>query len=83
MSDLVALSFDLVTTHNEVQLVLFQETLCHIWPELTTHSSLADGTAILNDKQRKKGKLIISQSKNRNALIVADNLLKTDLRLWI
>lgn len=54
MSDLVALSFDLMTTHNEVQLVLFQEALRHIWPKLTTHSPLADGPAILHDHKRER-----------------------------
>lgn len=53
MSDLVALGFDLMTTHNEVQVVLFQETLRHIRPELAAHSSLADGAAILEKKKKK------------------------------
>lgn len=67
MSDLVTLSFDLMTTHNEVQLVLFQEALCHIWPELTAHSSLADGPAILQDTEsarERSGQLIINLRKN-------------------
>lgn len=50
MGDLVALSFDLMTPHDVVQLVLLQEALCHVGSELTAHSSLADGAAILQDK---------------------------------
>lgn len=52
MSDLVALSFDLMTSHNEVQLVLAQKSFRHIWPKLTAHSSLADGTAILHEREK-------------------------------
>lgn len=47
MSDLVALSFDFMTTHNEIQLILLQEALGHIRPELTAHASLADRPAVL------------------------------------
>lgn len=56
MSDLVALGFDLMTTHNEVQVVLFQETLRHVRPELAAHSSFADGAAVLHKRRREVGK---------------------------
>lgn len=52
MSDLVPFRFNLMTTHDEVQVVLFQETLCHIRPKLAAHSALADGAAILCMKTR-------------------------------
>lgn len=55
MSDLVTLSFDFMTADDEVQLILFQETLCDIRPELTTHSSLTDGSAILQDRSERQG----------------------------
>lgn len=56
MSDLVALGFDLMTTHDEVQVVLFQEALRHIRPKLAAHSSFADGATILHEKWRRAGK---------------------------
>lgn len=56
MSDLVTLGFDLMTTHDEVQVVLFQETLRHIRPELAAHASFADGAAILHHRRREVGK---------------------------
>lgn len=53
MSDLVALSFDLMTSHDEVQFVLVEESFRHIWPKLTAHPSLADGTAVLHESKKK------------------------------
>lgn len=49
MGDLVALSFDLMTSHDVVQLVLLQEALRHVGSELAAHSPLADGPAVLHD----------------------------------
>lgn len=52
MSDLIALCLDLMTSHNEVQLVVVEKSFRHIGPELTAHSSLADGTAILHESEK-------------------------------
>lgn len=62
MSDLVALSFDLMTSHDEFQLVLVEESFRHIWPELTAHSSLADGTAILYEREKEVSNLYLIQN---------------------
>lgn len=57
MRDLVALSFDLMTSHDVVQLVLLQEALRHVGSELAAHSSLADRPAVLHDTKRMKNKV--------------------------
>lgn len=62
MSDLVALSFDLMTSHDELQFVLVEESFRHIWPKLTAHSSLADGTAVLHESKRKLSNLYSIQN---------------------
>lgn len=54
MSDLVAFGFDLMATHDVVQLVLLQEALRHVGPELTAHPTLTDGAAVLPDREDEK-----------------------------
>lgn len=47
MGHLVALGFDFMAADDIVQLILFQEGLGDIGPELATHATLADGAPIL------------------------------------
>lgn len=89
MSDLVALSFDLMTSHDEVQFVLVEESFRHIWPKLTAHSSLTDGTAILYER-KKTIKQLIFNVKHPHSWMLLKNKPKNDiwlmgvhLRLWI
>lgn len=62
MSDLIALSFDLMTSHDEVQLVLVEESFRHIWPKLTAHSPLTDGTAVLHEREKEISNCYSSQN---------------------
>lgn len=51
VGDLVAFALDLVAAHDVVQLVLLQEALRHVRPELAAHAPLTDGAAVLQEEE--------------------------------
>ena len=54
MGDLVAFTLDLVAAHDVVQLVLLQEALRHVRPELAAHAPLTDGAAVLQEEEEEE-----------------------------